>query len=371
VSIKTKPAIVYCENNFSKMDGKTANGLVRCSQIYRIVSVIDSHMAGMDTGQVLDGKNNGIPIHANLDQALNEQIEAPQYFIYGMAPLSGFLAEHERHIIFQAMEYGMDIIIGLHEFLTDDESFVAKAKECNVNIVDIRKPKEKKDLTVFTGKIFDVKCPKIAILGTDSAIGKRTTATVLTQALNEAGIKAVMIATGQTGLIQGERFGVALDAIPGQFISGEMEAAVVKAYEIAKPDVIIIEGQGAISHPAYISSCYIVRGSRPDAIILQHVPGRKMLGDYPQLPMPTIESEINLVETFSSSKVIGITINPENMTQEEVEHSIEKYESQFSVASTDVLTRGCASLIKKIISTFPKLTNVVRDQSIVVSKSAN
>ncbi len=33
-------AFVYCEGNFGKIDGKTANGLVRHSQNYRILSVI-------------------------------------------------------------------------------------------------------------------------------------------------------------------------------------------------------------------------------------------------------------------------------------------------------------------------------------------
>ena len=102
-------------------------------------------------------------------------------------------------------------------------------------------------------------CPRIAVLGTDGAIGKRTTATILTRALNERGIKAVMVGTGQTGLIQGARYGVALDAIPCQFCSGEMEAAVVEAFEAEHPDVIVIEGQGALSHPAYLSSTFILQ----------------------------------------------------------------------------------------------------------------
>ena len=254
------------------------------------------------------------------------------------------------------MEKGMDIINGLHEYLTDDESFVRKAHACGVRLFDIRKPKKKKDLNLFSGRIFDVKCPKIAVLGTDSAIGKRTTATILTRALNNAGLKAVMVATGQTGLIQGARHGAALDAIPEQFISGEMEAAVVEAYEVEKPDVIIVEGQGALSHPAYLSSCFIIRGSRPEAIILQHAPSRKMLGDYPKLPMPTIESEISLVESFSGSKIIGIAINHENMTDNDVNDVIGHYEDKFSVAATDVLTKGCDKLVAKIFSTFPEGT---------------
>ena len=357
---KSESAIVYCEKNFGKMDGKTANGLVRFSERYRIVGVIDSDKAGQDAGEVLDAGKNGIPIFQDLAQALEQQSLPPTCFIYGMAPLDGFFSKQDRLVLFQAMEKGMTIINGLHEFLTDQESFVRKAQMCDVKIVDIRKPKAKKDLKVFSGGIFDVKCPKIAILGTDSAIGKRTTATILTQALNNAGLKTIMVATGQTGIIQGARYGVALDAIPEQFISGEMEAAVVEAYDGEKPDVIIIEGQGALSHPAYLSSCFIVRGSRPDAVILQHAPARKMLGDYPKLPMPTIESEINLIESFSGSKVIGITINHENMTDNDVKNVIQHYESEFSVSATDVLTTGTNRLVGKIFSTFPELEAKIR-----------
>ena len=107
---------------------------------------------------------------------------------------------------------------------------------------------------------------------------------------------------------------MALDAIPEQFISGEMEAAVVEAYETENPDILIFEGQGSLSHPAYLSSFFIIRGGRPDAVILQHAPQRKMLGDYPNLPMPTIQSEILLIESFSGAKVIGINPLSEHLS---------------------------------------------------------
>ncbi len=352
---QTESAIIYCEKNFGKMDGKTANGLVRHSIKYRVIAVIDSDRAGEDSGEFLDGKKNGIPIYRDLSQTLAELKTAPKYFIYGMAPLEGMLCKQERQIMFHAMEKGMYIVNGLHEFLTDDETFVKKAKACNVKIIDIRKPKDKKDLSLFTGRIFDVKCPKIAVLGTDSAIGKRTTSRILTQALCDAGLKAVMVGTGQTALIQGVRYGVVLDAIPEQFISGEMEAALVEAYEFEKPDLIIIEGQGALSHPAYLSSCFIIRGSRPDAIILQHAPTRKTLGDYPKLPMPSVESEIKLLEIFSNSKVIGLALSHENMSEDDLDPTIADYEKKFKMPVTDVLKRGSDKLIGAICAGFPIL----------------
>jgi len=55
-------AIVYCDNQFGKMDGKTANGLVRHSEKYEIVGIIDSSKVGMDAGEYLDGIKNGIPM---------------------------------------------------------------------------------------------------------------------------------------------------------------------------------------------------------------------------------------------------------------------------------------------------------------------
>jgi uncharacterized NAD-dependent epimerase/dehydratase family protein len=193
------------------------------------------------------------------------------------------------------------------------------------------------------------------VLGTDSAIGKRTTAAILTRALNARGIKAVLVGTGQTSLIQGARYGVALDAIPCQFCSGEMEATVVEAFEREHPDVIVIEGQGALSHPAYLSSAFILRGSQPDAVIMQHAPARAWLGDFPALPMPTPASEINLVETFADTRVIGLAINHECMTDAEVTAAITLYESELGIPVTDALTRSPKRLVAMVLKAFPKL----------------
>ena len=57
-------AVVYCEANFGAVDGKTANGLVRHSEKYEILSVIDSEKAGLDAGVVLGEAPNAIPVSA-------------------------------------------------------------------------------------------------------------------------------------------------------------------------------------------------------------------------------------------------------------------------------------------------------------------
>ena len=348
-------AVVYCEANFGALDGKTANGLVRSSEKYRILSVIDSTQAGLDTGEVLGDGANGIPICADLADAVAQAGAVPDYFIFGMAPSSGMLSPTERTIVLEAMSKGMSIVNGLHEFLNDDPEFAAAKATYGVDILDVRRPRDKKDLRMFSGRIATVTCPRIAVLGTDGAIGKRTTATILTQALNARGIKAVLIGTGQTGLIQGARYGVALDAIPCQFCSGEMESTVVEAFEGEHPDVIIIEGQGALSHPAYLTSSFILRGSKPDAVILQHAPARTRLGDFPDVPMPTPASEINLIQTFAATRVIGLTINHENMTDAEVTAAITMYECELGIPATDALTRAPHRLVDMVLQAFPQL----------------
>ncbi len=352
---QTPTAIVYCEANFGAIDGKTANGLVRQSEKYQILSVIDSQKAGQDSGFVLDKKANSIPIVRSLADALAHADDVPDYFIFGIAPSSGMLSAHERALVLEAIGLGMNIVNGLHEFLNDDPEFAAASASNGVELIDVRKPRDKKDLRQFSDRIAGVTCPRIAVLGTDCAIGKRTTATILTAALNERGLKAVLVGTGQTGLMQGARYGVALDAVPSQFCSGEMEAAVVEAYEGEDPDIIIVEGQGALSHPAYSTSSFILRGSRPQAVILQHAPHRAHRCDFEQMAMPTPASEINLIEVFGDTKVIGLTINHENMTGDDVDKAITHYVAELGVPVTDALTKSSDRLVQMVFSAFPEV----------------
>lgn len=345
---------MYCEGQFGDLDGKTANGLVRHSEKYEILSVIDSQKAGRDAGEVLDGLPNSIPICHDLARAIAKTAAQPLYFIFGLAPASGMLSNHEREIVLQAIELGMNIVSGLHEFLNDDPEIHAAAAAQNVTILDVRRPRPKKDLRVFSGRITEVTCPRIAILGTDCAIGKRTTAVILNRLLNELGLKSVMIGTGQTGLMQGARHGIALDAVPSQFCCGELEATIVEAFEAEAPDVMIIEGQGALSHPAYSTSSFILRGSCPDAVILQHAPGRSNRCDFEDMSMPTPASEITLIQAFSDTKVIGLTINHENLSTAEADEFIALYEQNFEIPVTDPLVEP-DDLLKMVFSNFPTL----------------
>ncbi len=350
-------AIVYCENEFGKLDGKVANGLVRHSDKYKIVGVIDSTKPGLDAGEYLDGIKNEIPIFQNFNQAIEMLDSIPEYFIYGIAPLRPLLSDEERKIIYTAIKAGMHILSGLPEFLSDDEVCIRLSKKYNVSIFDVRKPPPKENLHLFTGKIRGVQTPIIKISGTDCAVGKRTTALKLVEALKNEGLNAIFITTGQTGMLQGSKYGIAIDVLSSGFATGEVENAILEAIK-EQPDIIVVEGQGALSHPAFTSSSAILRGAMPKAIILQHPPKRRTRCDFPEIPMPTLESEIKMLETFSGSKVIAITINHEDMNDQEVENITKAYEEKYQLPVTDVLKNDCSKLVEKLQEIFPDLIRV-------------
>ncbi|MGD1857686.1 MAG: DUF1611 domain-containing protein [Leptolyngbyaceae cyanobacterium] len=182
-----------------------------------------------------------------------------------------------------------------------------------------------------------------------------TTAVELNKALNSLGIKSVMVATGQTGLMQGAKYGASIDALVSQFVVGEIEHAVVQAFENENPDIILVEGQGAASHPAFMSSFGILKGSMPDGVILQHPSDRKFRCDFPDLPMPTLESEIRLIEAISQSKVVAISLNNKNLTETESVEAIKGCERFFKLPTTDVLNYGCQKLVDMLSDRFPQL----------------
>ncbi|WP_121971434.1 DUF1611 domain-containing protein [Leptolyngbya sp. BC1307] len=360
MAIAKKTALVYCEKQFGLVDGKTTNGLVRHSEIYTVVGVIDSSLAGQDAGEALGEQARNIPIFADLKDALSH-CEVPDCYIYGKAPLDAYILPEERLLILEAMKKGMDIVNGLHQFFSDDLEFAQAAIHNNVQIRDIRKPPKLENLHVFTGQIATVNVPVVALLGTDCACGKMTTAIELNQALNQLGVKSVLVATGQTSLMQGARYGVSIDALVSQFVIGEIEHAVVQAFENESPDIIFVEGQSAVSHPAFMSSLGILKGSLPDGVILQHPPARKFRCDFPHLSMPTVEQEIQLIEAISSASVIAIALSHEGMQNSEVLSAIERYEQQLQLPTTDVLSYGCQKLIQAIANRFPSLNQKLSD----------
>jgi uncharacterized NAD-dependent epimerase/dehydratase family protein len=349
-------ALVLCEGNFGKYVGKTANGLVRHSERFEILGVIDSHKSGKMAHEVVEGAKEGIPVFRNLGEALSKLDRIPENLIIGVATIGGRLPSEFRPIIAEAIENKINVIAGLHEFLIADPDFSKLARDYGVQLIDVRKEPPLEKMHRFANLCRSITSLRIPILGTDSSIGKRTTAIELTKALNENGIKTIFVSTGQTGILQGFEYAVPIDSIQGDYIVGELEKEIVRAYENEKPEVIIIEGQGSISHPAYVcGSRAIITASQPNAIIIQHAPKRKYRNfrkDELKLPMPDLSREIEMLEMFSRAKVIGIALNHENMTDEDIQETVKEYERKFGIPCCDVFRHGCNKLVDRVKESF-------------------
>ena len=142
----------------------------------------------------------------------------------------------------EAIEAGLDIVNGLHEYLEEKPHLLEAARRRGVKLHDIRKPRSKMDLHFWSGEITRVRAPRIAVMGTDCAVGKRTTTRWLMEACNKAGIKTEMIFTGQTGWMRSRHdYGFLFDLTPNDFVSGELEYAIVKCDQECSPDLILLD----------------------------------------------------------------------------------------------------------------------------------
>ncbi len=350
-------AIVYCEGAFNTTNGKTAHGLVRFTTRYEVIAVIDSRYAGKDAGEVLDNKKNGIPVVKSVDDAMVTAIskgKEVKTMVIGIAPDGGRFEKCHRKDILIALESGLNIDSGLHDFLGDDEEFRNLAECKGLQIRDIRRTPERNSLHFFTGEIDNVKCLKLAVLGTDSAIGKRTTAWIIVHGFREAGKKAELIGTGQTAWLQGAKYSFILDSLINDFISGEIEHAVVSAWKGESPDVIVLEGQGSLLNPAYPGGFELLAAGRPDFVILQHAPKRIEYDGFPGIPLHPLKKQIEAIEMISGRKVTAVTLNHENMKDEEIKPACEKILKETGIPAFDVLKFGSSELMKVLIPLLKK-----------------
>ncbi len=343
-------AIVYCGGAFNTPSGKTAHGLVRFTERYKVLAVIDPHYAGKDARGVLDGVITGIPVVNDLDEALEVAARngGAEVFVIGLAPDGGRLPDDAREVVRQAVQKGLHVDSGLHDFLSEDPVILDLAKEKGVLIRDIRKPPHRKDLHFFSGKIEEVNCLKLSVLGTDSAIGKRTTAWIIVHGLRKAGYKAEMIGTGQTAWMQGAKYSIILDSLINDFVSGEIEHAVHEAWKNEHPDVIILEGQGSLMNPAYPGGFELLAAGRPDYVILQHAPKRLEYDGFPGYILHPLDQQIKAIEFISGKKVVAITVNHEMMKPSEIADACLAISHQTGLPTFDVLHDGPEGLLKTV-----------------------
>jgi len=345
-------AIVYCEGAFNTPNGKTAHGLVRFTKRYNVLCVIDSKYSGKDSGVILDDKENHIPVLPELNVAKKYCKKAGKkvtHFVIGLAPDGGRLSNDAKKDVKKAIKLRLNVDCGLHDFLTEDKKLVELAKKHKVKIRDIRKPPSRNKLHFFSGKIEKVKSLKVALLGTDSAVGKRTTAWILVNSLLEKGLKAELIGTGQTAWLQGAKYSLVMDSLVNDFVSGEIEHAVYSAWKDSKPDVIVIEGQGSLMNPAYPGGFEILAAGRPDVVVLQHAPARKDYDGFPGYPIHPLSKQVEVVKVLSGKPVVAITINHEQLDRVKIPAICIEIEKQFGIPAFDVLLDGGKAFAETIL----------------------
>jgi uncharacterized NAD-dependent epimerase/dehydratase family protein len=334
-------AIIYCEREYLTANGKTAHGLVRQTARYTVVGVVDSTAPHGDAGTILDGKPRGIPIFSSLEEAYNTT--QPDVFIVGAVSEGGYLPEGYDKAITWALSHKLNIVSGLHHFVSDDARFTRLAAENGCKITDVRKLFSA-HRRFYTGEISKVGSTRVAVLGTDSAIGKRTTCVMLVQELRRRGRKADMIYTGQTGWMQGWPHGVVMDAMINDFVSGGIEGAIIDSWRDEKPDYMIINGQGSLVHPFFPGGFEIMAAGQIHGFALQDAPGRQHLDGFPGYPMPDPVRVIKIAKLLSQCPFVGIGLNHEGLSAEEARTAKARLRKRFKVPVEDPVCDGVAKL---------------------------
>ena len=208
--------VILTEGQFGIHDAKTAMGVIRYGRD-EVVAILDSTMAGRNLREFLPTFD--IPFVATLDEALGGPVR-PDGLLIGIAPTGGRFPPTGGRSILEAIAAGLDIHSGLHEFLGDDPEFAAAAAAAGVRLVDYRRPPDRMETSVGRRHLPGKRV--ILTVGTDCAIGKMSVALELVAAARRDGASAVMVPTGQTGMMI-EGWGVAVDRVISDFSNGTVE----------------------------------------------------------------------------------------------------------------------------------------------------
>ncbi len=345
----SESAIVLAEGNFRSGNAKTAHGLVRGPSRWRIAGVVDSTCAGQDAGTLLDGTPRGIALFASVEEALARLAPRPQWCVVGVATHGGRLPDELRASLREAARAGLSIANGLHELVADDPQIVALAARHGARIVDVRRPRPVRELAFWTGAALKLELPRVAVIGTDCALGKRTTAQLLVAECRARGRRAEMVYTGQTGWMQGGTHGLVLDATPNDFVSGELERALLACVREERPEVVFLEGQSALRNPSGPCGAELLLSTGARHVVLQHAPARRFYDGTEELgcEIPPLEDEIALLAHYRA-QVLGVTLNTESLTREAARAAASELEARLSIPVVLPLQDGVARIVERI-----------------------
>ena len=323
-------AIVLAKGLLRDAHAKTTHALVRGPSRYRILGVIDNTCAGEDAGVALDGRHRGIPVFDSVGTALEELADDPPvHCVIGVATGGGMLPPALRESLLEAARAGLTLVNGLHQRLAADLEIAALAEAHGTTILDIRTPKKTSELSFWTGEVLSLDVPVVPVLGTDCAIGKRTTCWLLRDSFAARGVAAEVVYTGQTGWLQGAEHGFVLDATLNDFVTGELERAILECVDEEAPDLILVEGQSALRNPSGPCGAELIVSTGATGVVLQHAPARVRFIDVEALsiPLPDPREEIEIIRLLGA-EVFALTLNSEGLDEDAAETERRRLESE-------------------------------------------
>jgi uncharacterized NAD-dependent epimerase/dehydratase family protein len=319
--------------------GKTARGVIR----YRpgdVVAVLDATRAGEEL--------EGFPIVATVADALPLE---PTVALVGVATQGGRFPPAWRELLKDSIAAGLDVESGLHEFITDDAELMELATRHGVQLRDLRKAPT--GLNVPTGANLEHAARTILTVGSDCAIGKMTVSLELDRETRSRGVRSEFVPTGQTGIaIAG--WGISVDAVVADFIAGAAEQLVVEGVQRGG-DVLFVEGQGSLLHPAYSGvTLGLMHGSAPHAYVLCHQAGETVVDGDDRFPIPPLGDLVALHEDLSllarPAKVEAIALNTRLLDEDAARRAIAAAEDETSLVADDPVRFGAKRLVDALLS---------------------
>ncbi|GAB7094764.1 DUF1611 domain-containing protein [Halolamina litorea] len=322
---------------------KTALGVMRYSDD-ETVAVIDRDTAGDRVADHTDVVADAPIVDAFSD--IDGEVDA---LLIGIAPIGGGFDESWRSDVVAALEAGVDVVAGLHYFLNDDEEFATLAAEHGAEIHDVRKPHE--GIGVAEGRSDEIDAEVVLTVGTDCSVGKMTATCELVDAAREAGIDAGFIPTGQTGIMIAG-WGNPVDRVVSDFTAGAVEEMLLEKGD--EHDVLFVEGQGSIVHPAYSAvTCGILHGSMADKLVLCHEAGREVVHGYEDTELPPVEEYVDLYESLAApvheTEVVAGALNTRSIDDDEAaREAVEAFGDAIGGDATDPVRFGADEIVEAL-----------------------
>jgi uncharacterized NAD-dependent epimerase/dehydratase family protein len=338
---------ILAEGLFAKHNGKTAHGVIRYGT-REVVAVIDSTEAGRTAEEVVPFCLRPVPIVASLAEAMDRGADA---LLIGVAPTGGKLDPSWRAILLEAIAAGLHIEAGLHTQLSDDAELRAAADRGGIELRDLRAAP--KDLTVPEGPYSRAHGVRVVhSVGSDTVIGKKVVTLELDRVARERGLRSVYVPTGQTGVaIAG--WGIAVDHVISDYVAGAAERLVHEGSE--RGDLLFVEGQGALFHPAYSGvTLGLLHGSAPDRLVLVHKAGATAIRNYPDLPIPPLPELIGAYEGVARrvrpTRVAAIALNTSELdSDDEAREALAAAEAATGLVADDVVRFGSDRVLEAVL----------------------